>query len=382
MIKRILSLGMCGILLALLAFSLVGCGETTSSTPSSGTTQSSTDTAGTTRTITDHRGRTVEIPAKIERIAPLGFTPRVLTYLGLADKFVGIQECEIAKSPIMAYAYPHREEWAKLPNTGTDSLGAGLWNAEVLIQCKPDVIITTYTADVSDDIQRQTGIPVVSVTELSDEKLFTEEYSENIRFLGEVCGVSERAEELIAYIDQCVQDVKNRTKDIPDDKKPTVLAAGATFSGAHSIDGIYANYIVFDLLAAKDVTKGFSESGGVLVDKEKILDWNPDILFFDANSMKLIYEDYQKDPSYFESLKAVKNGQMYQWPNSQWHSTNVEIPLVTLYYVGAMLYPEQFADVDFEKKASEIFDKFLGEPDYLKTLEEAGAGYGPVSLKK
>ena len=90
-----------------------------------------------------HRGRTVEIPAKIERIAPLGFTPRVLTYLGLSDKFVGIQECEIAKSPIMAYAYPHREEWAKLPNTGTDALGAGLWNAEVLIQCKPDVIITT-----------------------------------------------------------------------------------------------------------------------------------------------------------------------------------------------------------------------------------------------
>ena len=112
----------------------------------------------------------------------------------------------------------------KPPNTGSRRLGAR--TAEVLIQCKPDVIITTYTADVSDDIQRQTGIPVVSVTELSDEKLFTEEYSENISFSpGRSMRRFGRAEELIAYIDQCVQDVKNRTKDIPDDKKPTVSAA-------------------------------------------------------------------------------------------------------------------------------------------------------------
>ena len=41
-----------------------------------------------------------------------------------------------------------------------------------------------------------------------------------------------------------------------------------------------------------------------------------------------------------------------------------------------------FADVDFEKKASEIFDKFLGDlPDYLKTLEEAGRLRARLSLK-
>jgi len=34
------------------------------------------------------------------------------------------------------------------------------------------------------------------------------------------------------------------------------------------------------------------------------------------------------------------------------------------YYVGKVLYPEQFTDVDPEKKADEIFVKFLGKVIY------------------
>ena len=36
--------------------------------------------------------------------------------------------------------------------------------------------------------------------------------------------------------------------------------------------------------------------------------------------------------------------------------------------------------LDFEEKASEIFEMFLGDPNYLSVLENAGAGYGQVSL--
>ena len=96
--------------------------------------------------------------------------------------------------------------------------------------------------------------------------------------------------------------------------------------------------------------------------------------------MGLINTDYAENPGYFEQLQAVQNGNLYQWPNSTWHWSNVEIPLVSAYYVGTLLYPEAFADIDFEAKASEIFDMFLGEPDYLTVLETAGAGYGKVTL--
>ena len=42
-------------------------------------------------------GREVEIPTTVNTIIPLGNAPRMITYLGLGDKAVGIENCEIGK---------------------------------------------------------------------------------------------------------------------------------------------------------------------------------------------------------------------------------------------------------------------------------------------
>ena len=146
---------------------------------------------------------------------------------------------------------------------------------------------------------------------------------------------------------------------------------------------MYTNYPVFQILSANDVARevaGQTGASGVMVDREQILTWDPEIIFFDSGSMELLRTDYAENPGYFQQLQAVREGRLYQWPNSTWHWSNVEIPLVSAYYTGTLLYPEAFADVDFEAKASEIFDFFLGQPDYLRVLEAAGAGYGSVTL--
>lgn len=333
-----------------------------------------------TRIVTDALGREVEIPAKVESIVPLGNTPRMISYLGLADLAVGIEECEIASSPIQAYAYPHVEKWSTLPNCGTNSMGETAYYPEQIMIANPDVILSTDNTEVADNLQTQTGIPVVCV---SQGTLFGDDYDQSLRILADVCGVSDRAEALIKFIDDSLADLAARAATVTDEGKPTVLGAGATFKGSHSIDGVYTNYSLFEVLAANDVAEeiaGESGSSGVMVDREQILAWDPEIIFFDSGSMGLINTDYAENPGYFEQLQAVQNGNLYQWPNSTWHWSNVEIPLVSAYYVGTLLYPEAFADIDFEAKASEIFDMFLGEPDYLTVLETAGAGYGKVTL--
>ena len=93
--KKLLSL----LLAIIMVFTLCACGSDNNDTADNGTKSE-------TRTITDAVGRTVEVPVSVERIVPLGNTPRMISYLGLADKVVGIGECEIAESPIQAYAYP------------------------------------------------------------------------------------------------------------------------------------------------------------------------------------------------------------------------------------------------------------------------------------
>ncbi|MEG0036240.1 MAG: iron ABC transporter substrate-binding protein, partial [Oscillospiraceae bacterium] len=96
--------------------------------------------------------------------------------------------------------------------------------------------------------------------------------------------------------------------------------------------------------------------------------------------LELVKADYAQNPKFYAQLKAVSSGNVYTWPNSTWHWSNVEMPLVSAYYTAKLLYPDEFADVDFEAKASEIFEMFLGKPDFLNVLKEAGVGYGKVAL--
>ena len=328
-----------------------------------------------TKTITDALGREVTVPATVEKIIPLGNTPRMISYLGLADKVVGIGDCEKAESPLQAYAYVNRDKWKDLPIVGSDSMGETSYYPEELISLAPDIIVCTYGLDTVQDIERQTGLPVVAVT---DAVLFSAEYEDSLRILGEVCGVSERAEAVVEFINSCIADLRARTEVIPDDDKPSILAAAATFKGSHGIEGVYSNYAVFDVIAVNDVTRGMLDTGvagGVLVDKEQILEWNADMVFLDYSGVELVRQDMAENPDFYKQLDAFRSGNVYQCPNSTWHWSNVEIPLVSAYYMGSLLYPEAFEDVDFEAKAAEIFEFFLGEPDYLSTLAEAGAGY-------
>lgn len=364
------------LLAAAVALSLCACGASPAKE-----TPESTGAEMETKTITDALGREVTVPATVEKIIPLGNTPRMITYLGLADKVVGIGDCEIAESPLQAYAYVNRELWKDLPIVGSDSMGETSYYPEELIQAAPDVIVCTYGLDTVQDIERQTGLPVVAVT---DASLFTPEYEDSLRILGEVCGVSERAEAVVEFINTCIADLRARTENIPDDDKPSILAAAATFKGSHGIEGVYSNYAVFDVISVNDVTRGMTDTGvagGLLVDKEQILAWDADLIFLDYSGVELVRQDMAESPDFYTQLKAFRNGNVYQCPNSTWHWSNVEIPLVSAYYMGSLLYPEAFADVDFEAKAAEIFEFFLGQPDYLNTLAEAGAGYMKLDLE-
>ena len=230
------------------ALALCACGQAPAQNTPGGTE---------TKTITDALGREVTVPATVEKIIPLGNTPRMVSYLGLADKVVGIGDCERAESPLQAYAYVNRDKWRDLPVVGSDSMGETSYYPEELIGLAPDVIVCTYGLDTVQDIERQTGLPVVAVT---DAVLFSAEYEDSLRILGEVCGVSERAEAVVEFINSCIADLRARTENIPDDDKPSILAAAATFKGSHGIEGVYSNYAVFDVIAVNDVTRGIMDS--------------------------------------------------------------------------------------------------------------------------
>lgn len=368
------------ILAMLLSLSmLAGCGQQQSGTPATeapAEESSAVDAAPATRVITDGLGREIEVPTEINSIVTLGNATRMLVYLGLQDKMVTTANGDQNDSLFMAYGCFNHEAWADLPATSAGGYGEIL--PEVILEANPDIILCTYEEDIVNSIEEQLGRSVVAAPQGT---LFGEDYKLALRVFGDACGVPERAEEIISFMDNCLADLDARTKDIPDEDKPLVLGAAATFRGGHGIEGVYANDAILASIHANDVAAGIIEGPhGVEVDREQILAWDPDIIILDSGNLELVKNQYAEDPSFFEQLSAVKNGKVYQWPNSTANYTNVEIPLVSAYYAGSLLFPDAFADVDFEAKANEIFSFFLGHDGYLDLLTEAGLGYGAVTL--
>lgn len=99
-----------------------------------------------------------------------------------------------------------------------------------------------------------------AVVAVTDASLFSAEYEDSLRILGETCGVSERAKTVTEFINSVIADLRARTENIPDDDKPSILAAAATFKGSHGIEGVYSNYAVFDVISVNDVTRAMMDA--------------------------------------------------------------------------------------------------------------------------
>lgn len=368
------------LLILALALTLCACGQQAPDAQPANTQAPETEPEAGTRTVVDALGREVEIPETVERIVPLGNTPRMIVYLGLRDRVVGFSGSDLEDvTPLTAYAYVSKEAWKDLPIVGTDSMGNTDYYPEEIIAAAPDVILCTYTEDIVKDLETKTGIPVVAV---GTGTVFQEDYEQALRILGETCGVSDRAEELISYVNGCLDDLQSRTGGIPQEEKPTVLSAAATFKGHHGIEGVRLSDPVFDAINANNIAaqEGVASSAAE-VDREQILAWNPDYIFCDYAGVELVLQDQAADPGFYAQLQAFEQGRMYQHPSSTSYYSNLEISLANCYFIGSILYPEQFADLDVEAKSNEIFKLFLGEDDFMSVLEEYGAGYGPISFE-
>ena len=330
------------------------------------------------RTITDMAGRKMEIPTTVNKVATIGATARMLVYADCADKIVGLTDLEKKCDPGMPYCYVNAGKFKNLTSVASGGASSETYE-EALASLKPDLIFTSYS-DINEveTLQQKLGIPVVS---LSYQGIFSDSVYKALALIGDIMGTQTRCAELTEVMKGWQKDLSDRTKDIPDAEKPTVYAGAVSFSGGHGIEGTYGQYPPFVAINAKNVVDETGKDGSLLIDKEKLVAWNPDIIFLTPGNMNLVNEDYKTNPSYYTNLKAVKNGKVYTQINYNYYGTNIELAIVDAYYAGKMIYPDKFADLDFEKKADEIFKEMVGQP-YMQVLKDSGNDFGTVTIGK
>ncbi|PTQ51153.1 MAG: Vitamin B12 ABC transporter, B12-binding component BtuF [Brockia lithotrophica] len=376
-----------------LSLALVGtlgaCGGKTQAPASSETPGTHAPSAGKAEgqiQITDAANRAVTLSAPARRVVAIGpGALRLVTYVDGMESVVGVEQIEKGASPGKTYGYPFKDEIQSLPVIGQGGPDTQP-NVEKIVEVKPDVIFAAQPSDAkgADDLQAKTGVPVIVLSYgplgTLDKPLYT-----SIQNIGKALGKEKRAQEVVDFIEKTTADLKQRTKDVPDGQKPAVYVGGLGFKGAHGITSTQKNFPPFALTHAKNVAAALDKDVVPDLDREKLVEWNPDIIFLDLGNLKLVTDDYQKNAQFYQSLKAVKDKKVYGLYPFNFYATNVETALWDAYIVGKVLYPEKFQDVDLTRKGEEIYVAFFGEGGrgIPAELERAyGKAGAPIDLSK
>lgn len=333
-------------------------------------------------TVTDMANRTVDVRKAPQRIIGVGAgSLRMIAYLQAADRVVGVDDREQKKYNTSGFGMPSGiDKPYNLANPSLSTLpfiGGKTGDPELIAAQNPDVVFYTFTTGKdAQTLQEKSGRPVVALTtgDLGKNK---DVFYQSLRLMAAILGKEERAENVTTYIDATIKDLDDRTKEIPVDKRPRVYVGGIAYNGAHGFLSTDPAYSPLLMVNGNNVAASASTGGQMMIDKEKLLDWKPEVIFVDEASYALVKEDL-RDPVY-QSLPAVKNGRVYAVMPYNWYANNYDTVLADAYYIGKTLYPDQFADVDPAQKADEIYTMLDGKPVYsdMKTLF---GGFVPFSM--
>ena len=322
-------------------------------------------------TITDAFGREVTIPENPEKIAVVGSgSMRYFVYLGIDLDDVCAVDYQDSKLNIQTvnvrpYALAN-PEILEIPEVGA---AKGVVDNEKLLMSGADILFmggaSSSNAEVANEIQEKTGIPVVMFY-TGNYVTDAEKIQATLLMLGEILGKEQRAKDLIAYFDAVEADLKKRVAGLSAEE--TVYVGGVSYNGVHGLDGTDPTYYPFAVLniknAAAEVTS-VSQTGYAQISKEKLLAWDPDFILVDLSTLTAAeggaLVELKNDPSYRE-LTAVKNSMVYTVNPHTSMNVNHETTLANAYFIGKLLYPEQFEDIDPVKKADEIYTFVVGEP--------------------
>ncbi len=317
--------------------------------------QTETQETGETREITDMAGRKVTVPAAedIESVFSTGPVAAIFMYMVAPDKLLGwnYELNDVEKSIIL-------EKYHDLPNFG---MGDAI-NYEAVIAANPTIALNCgkiNDAMVSDcdTLSKSLGIPVIAVdNELNNS-------AEAFRFMGELLGVEDHAEELAEYSEKIFTDIASLA-DIPEDERVSVYFG----NGEDSLETAPRGSQHAQILDAVNVTNvadlELGDGSRVQISAEQLLAWNPDVIVVNGEpkadkSGNSAAEDILSNPDY-ASLKAVQDNKVYGTPNAPF--SWVDRPagpnrLIGMRWLSAVVYPE-YIKCDVNEEIREFFNLF------------------------
>lgn len=308
-----------------------------------------------TRTIVDHAGRELQIPTAkaLERVYYTSGLAQVYVF-SLDPDVQGGTSSRFTKEQ-MKYLPAGMDE---LPYMGGLSEGGEIDREELMAQDIQLVFsisgVGLTSANISDaeSLQEATGIPVVLVD--GSFEIIGDAY----RFVGDILGCEERAEEIAQYLEKTYAEVTEAVADVSDEEKVSLYYAEGAF-GLATEPNTSQHATCFEAAKAKNVAKVelTIDVGMTDVSLESIYKWDPEVIIsWDSKVMGGAYDRILSDPDWAD-IKAVKTGRVYSMPAAPfaWCDRPPGVNrILGLQWVANMLYPDKY-DVDMVEETKKFY---------------------------
>ena len=325
-------------------------------------------------TLTDMIGREVTvIPGSYSRVVCIGAGAlRMYSYIGDVSLLAGVEDIDntsLSERPQMfdAVARPYvlafGETFNTLPSCGVGGPMAQSAEAEKILSCNPDIVISEFEdVEKSDALQDQLGVPVITLS-TGPKGVFDDAFFGSMSLLGTIFNKTDRTEALINYVLDETAAIKAKVLPIPEEEKPSVYICGLGNWGTTDHLTTAENYVSFEVAGVKNVLSGLGIQGVGPIEEESFvaLGDEMDIIIMDAAAVKNIAPLYAEDPTMFDTCKAWTQGEVYLEMAYNAYYTNYEIALINTWFIAKAVYPEAFSDIDLTAKTNEVTKMFLGQ---------------------
>lgn len=344
-------------------------------------------------TITDMIGREVTvIPGSYKRVVCIGAGAlRMYSYIGDVSLLCGVEDIDnttLDERPKMfdsvarPYVLAFGGTFSALPSCGVGGPNAQAAEAEKILSCNPDIVISEYEdVDKENALQEQLGVPVVTL-KAGPNGVFDDAFKNTMTMLGTIFCNEEKAEKLVSFIDSEAAEITSRTANVKDEDKPGVYICGLGNWGTTNQLMTAQNYISFNIANVRNVVTDLEKNGIQAIEEEKFvaLGEDMDIIIMDAAAVKNIKPLYAEDPTMFDSCKAWQDGEVYLEMAYNAYYTNYEIALINTWFIAKTVYPDLFEDIDITEKTNEITGMFLGEElaDAIFSCPSSFGGYQKI----
>ncbi len=331
------------------------------------------------RTVTDQANRTLTIPTPnaIERVYFTSALGQVFIF-SLAPELqagtgISFTKQELAYLP---------EGMGDLPNMGSLS-GNGEIDREELIARDVQIVFSISGTDLTaaniseaDKLQDQTGIPVVLV-----DGSFSR-IADAYRFLGDVLGLEQRAEELAVFLEKIYKDVTAAVGDLGDAEKVSVYYAEGPL-GLQTEPDESQHALAFAVAGARNVAAVAANQGMGMsnVSLEQVIAWDPEVIVAWDDVIRGGADEIIRTKDTWASTRAVKDGRVYTMPNMPfaWCDRPPGVNrFIGIQWLANMLYPDLY-DVDMVEETQAFYSKmYWRDITADQALEILGNSYPPL----